>query len=91
MHIRRYFRFRNEEVTCHSIYMQSNKNLPEITITAPYFTALLVHIIESRHNWVFEYTVITVYSAKTSLFMRVYCTTRNYYDSSLPRTVLQCL
>lgn len=53
-------------------------------ITAPYFTALLVHIIESKHNWVFEYTVITAYSAKTSLFMRVYCTTRNYYDLLVP-------
>lgn len=51
----------------------------------------LVDIIGSRHNWAFEYTVITVYSVKMSHFMRVYRTTRNYYGVSLSCTVLQCL
>lgn len=60
-------------------------------VTVPYFTALPVDIIESRHNWAFEYTVITIYSAKMSHFMRVYRTTCNYYGLSLPGTVLQCL
>lgn len=59
----------NEKVTWHLICMQSNKNLLKLTIIMPYFPALLVHIIESRRNWVFEYTVITVYCTKMLLFM----------------------
>lgn len=42
------------------------------------YTAMLVDIIEFKHNWAFEYTVITIYSAKMTLFMRAPCHALSY-------------